>query len=254
MDYSHLDYNHVDGRHLDCHDVWTVTFWTIPIWTVKIWTTITFVQYCTTCTLDWWVLPIWSTKKESVFDQESAFLDWECHEFSSGWKEAVFHVEGTDRKPPYTIDNQTSLFQQAANYASTTSCTYTHIWGIFFQVCWTQTNAEGLMFYNHALESLLGLHQQHQTDWSSEKQSTKLRWFAFIIWNFEPQRKDQLFVSQVSSVITKACNLCYPVLAGYQDWTQSWWKFDTKNHDITAAATTATTMTTTTVTTTSATG
>ena len=52
MDYSHLDYNHVDGRHLDCHDVWTVTFCTIPIWTVKIWTTITFVQYCTTCTLD----------------------------------------------------------------------------------------------------------------------------------------------------------------------------------------------------------
>merc|ERR1711962_768879 len=60
---------------------------------------------------------------------------------------------------------------QAANYASTTSCTYTHIWGIFFQV---------------------------------------------------------------SSVITKACNLCYPVLA--------------------AAATATTTMTTTTVTTTSATG
>ena len=86
------------------------------------------------------------------------------------------------------------------------------------------------MFYNHALESLLGLHQQHQTDWSSEKQSTKLRWFAFIIWNFEPQRKDQLFVSQVSSVITKACNLCYPVLAGYQGWTQSWWKFYNKHY------------------------
>ena len=149
--------------HAGCFYCWSTTVWTllqwiihiwiIPMWTVAVWTVIFWTI------LDW--TPHLKYQKGNCFQI--------CHEFSSG--------------------NQTSLFQQAANYASTTSWTYTHIWGIFFQVCWTETKCRGI----DVLQSRIGIiiSNIRLIEW---KQSTKLRWSAFLnlkLW--VSQRKDQLF-------------------------------------------------------------
>ena len=139
--------------HAGCFYCWSTTVWTllqwiihiwiIPMWTVAVWTVIFWTI------LDW--TPHLKYQKGNCFQI--------CHEFSSG--------------------NQTSLFQQAANYASTTSWTYTHIWGIFFQVCWTETKRREIDVLQSRIGIIIGP-SSTTSGWLIEwKQNTKLHWFAF---------------------------------------------------------------------------
>ena len=87
-----------------------------------------------------------------------------------------------------------NITQQAANYASTTSCTYTHIWGIFFQV-----GKKNMQIY--------------QVSWIRENSNIFQQYLIQLQPPLGKLKKLELLL-QASSVITQACNICYPVLAG----------------------------------------